>query len=52
MAIKDVLKRMAPTRTLADAGNVRIVGYKYMPHLLVIVAAVLVLYYVMGWELP
>lgn len=52
MALKDLFKRMAPTRTLAKTDGLEIVGFKYTPHLIIAMIALVGLYYVMGWQLP
>jgi hypothetical protein len=52
MPQKRLFRRWAPTRPLAKAGNVEVVGFKYWPHMLVALAALVAVYYFMGWELP
>ena len=44
--------RFAPTRTIAKTKGLEIVGFKYTPHLIVAIAALVALYWLMGWPLP
>ena len=47
-----IWEKMSPTTTLARTSNTEIVGWKYTIPCLIALAVLVVLYYVMGWELP
>lgn len=46
------LSRFAPTKVITRTDGWEIVGFKYVPHLLVGLIALVVVYWAMGWELP
>jgi hypothetical protein len=49
---KRLLDRLFPTTIIGQTEGWDIHGWKYTPHALAILAVILVIYYVMGWELP
>ena len=50
--LRKLLDKIFPTTVIAETEGWVILGWKYTPHALVLLAAVLILYYVNGWELP
>lgn len=50
--LKRFFKAMFPTSVIASTDGLDILGWKYMPHFIAVLCALVGLYWLMGWELP
>ena len=49
---RKIWETISPTTTLARTGGWEIVGWKYTVQFLIALAALVAVYYFMGWEMP
>ena len=49
---KKLIDTIFSTSVLGSTEGLDVVGWKYMPHLIGGLCALVTLYYIMGWELP